>query len=235
MGVKIWGIEHIIYFVAFVLGAAAVLIYLKKYAKTEQVKRLTVKCLAGVLLIAIVTNRISIVFKTEVPEWKWLIPDSFCGMSSLVLALAVLLGKKDNNVLHFVWLLALAGGVITMFYPEFLPQNPSIFYLPTISGLLHHSISAVLVLALLFSKNLIITYKKWYCTLFGFTSYLSFGCFLIYVLNFHDAYCIVNPILSGTPLTIWVIAPIYCVVYAFLLFIFELIRKQKAKKVVLPE
>ena len=35
--------------------------------------------------------------------------------------------------------------------------------------------------------------------------------------------------MSKTPLTIWVIAPIYIAVYAIIILIFELIKKHKAK------
>ncbi len=37
--------------------------------------------------------------------------------------------------------------------------------------------------------------------------------------------------LEGTSLTAWVIAPIYAVCYASVLFIIELVRKYKTKKV----
>ena len=229
MNPKIGGWQHIVYFLIVVGLTVAGMICAKKFAKTEKSKSIILKSLAGALLIAIISNRISIVFKTVEPEWKWLVPDSLCGMSSLVLSLSVLLGKKDNNVLHFVWLVALIGGTITMFYPDFIGQNASIFYLPTITGLLHHSLSVVVVVASLILGNLHITYKKWFCVLFGFTSYLAFGSFLMNVCGFHDAYNMVNPLLSGTPFTIWFIAPIFMVVYAIIVFVAELIRKQKTK------
>lgn len=230
MAPKIWGWQHIVYLAVFLSVSVAVLILGKKYAKTEAQKRLVVKGLAAALLVSIISNRVSIVFKTEVPEWKWLIPDSFCGMSSLVLSLAVLLGKKDNDVMHFVWLISLAGGSITMVYPEFLPQDVSFFYVPTITGLLHHSIAAVVAVALFLFGQIRLSYKRWYCIVFGFTCLLAFGCFLIHVLNFHDAYCIVGPVLSGTPLTIWVIAPIFIVVYSAIVLCVELWRKRKEKQ-----
>ena len=235
-GVKImvpqrYGWQHILYLAIFLSISITGLIFAKKYAKTEKAKTWVVKGLAIALLVAIVSNRISIVFKTPVPEYKWLIPDSFCGLSSLVLSLAVLIGKKDNNVLHFVWLVSLAGGGITTFYPDFLGQNPSFMYLPTITGLLHHSLSALVAVSLFVFDYITLTYKKWYCVVFGFTCLITFGCFLIYVLPFHDAYSIINPVMSGTPFTVWVIAPIFFALYSTIILVVELIRKWKSKAI----
>ena len=75
------------------------------------------------------TNRLSQVFRYENVRWHLIIPDSYCGMTSLVLALAVLFGKKDNNVYHFVWLLGLFGGISTVIYATFVSQNSSFFYI----------------------------------------------------------------------------------------------------------
>jgi hypothetical protein len=175
------------------------------------------------------TNRLSQVFRYDEVRWYCIIPDSYCGMTSLVLALAVIFGKKDNNVLHFVWLLGLFGGISTVIYATFVDQGPTIFYLPTISGLLHHSFSALLVVLLLVFKQINITYKKWYCTLFGFTAYLTIGAFLMQVFNMSDAFHIAEPLLPGTPLTTWVMAPMYVGAYALILLIIELIRKQNQK------
>ena len=106
----------------------------------------------------------------------------------------------------------------------------TVFYLPTISGLLHHSVALVVVVALFLFDQIHVTYKKWYCTLFGFTAYLTVGAFQMSVLGLTDAFHIAEPILSDTNLTAWVMAPIYAVGYAVVLLAFELIRRRKAKK-----
>jgi hypothetical protein len=74
-----------------------------------------------------------------------------------------------------------------------------------------------------------ITYKKWYCTILGFTCYLTVGAFLIGCLGFEDAYHIYTPLIDDTPLTTWVMAPMYLGCYALLLLVIELVRKKKAK------
>ena len=228
MPAVVFGKEHFLYIgITAALGAAG-LLCAKKHAKTEKSRAVILKILAGVLLIAIVTNRLSQVFRYGQVRWEQIIPDSYCGMTSLVLALAVLFGKKDNGALHFVWILGIFGGISTVIYPAFIGQGPTVFYLPTISGLLHHSLSATVAIAVLLFSWMRITYKKWQCTLFGFTCYLTVGAFLIGFFKLSDAFHIHTPLLDGTPLTTWVMAPIYAVCYGLILLFVELARKRKA-------
>lgn len=229
MNPQVFGIEHVLYIVISTVIGGATIFLGKKFLKTEKAQTVFLKILAGLLFVAIAANRLSQVFRYDTVRWYCIIPDSFCGMTSLVLSLAVLFGKKDNPVLHFVWLLGLFGGISTVIYANFVGQSSSIFYLPTISGLLHHSLSAMVVVALLFLKQIDITYKKWYCTLFGFTCYLTVGAFLMHTFPISDAFHIVEPLLSGTPLTAWVMAPMYAVAYAIILFAVEFFKRRKKK------
>ena len=229
MNPQVFGIEHVLYIVISTVIGGATIFLGKKFLKTEKEQTVFLKILAGLLFVAIAANRLSQVFRYDTVRWYCIIPDSFCGMTSLVLSLAVLFGKKDNPVLHFVWLLGLFGGISTVIYANFVGQSSSIFYLPTISGLLHHSLSAMVVVALLFFKQIDITYKKWYCTLFGFTCYLTVGAFLMHTFPISDAFHIAEPLLSGTPLTAWVMAPMYAVAYAIILFAVEFFKRRKKK------
>lgn len=230
MDLRVFGTVHILYLAITVPLTVIGLLLAKRYAKTEKAQSVVLKALAVALLIWILINRLSQVYRYSNVRWEQIIPDSFCGMTSLVLALAVLLGKKDNCVYHFTWFLGLVGGLITVCNPTFLGQGPSIFYLPTISGLLHHSFALAVVGALLIFNQIQITYKKWYCTVFGFTAYLTVGAFQMSVLGFADAFHIAEPILSGTPLTAWVMAPLYGVGYGLVLLVIELVRRKKAIK-----
>ena len=230
MAPQLFGIEHILYIIITTVLAASGLLLARKYAKTEKSQVIVLKILAALLFVAIMTNRLSQVFRYGTVRWYCIIPDSFCGMTSLVLALAVLLGKKDNDVLHFVWLLGLFGGISTVIYATFLDQDISFFYIPTISGLLHHSLSATVVVALLMFNQIDITYKKWHCTFFGFTCYLTLGAFLMEAFDMSDAYHIAEPLIPNTPLTAWVMAPMYAVGYGLILLIVEIVKRKKSKK-----
>ena len=230
MNPELFGPEHIGYIAVSTILGSAYLLFAKKYAQTEKTQTCALKILAFLLFAAIMANRLSQVFRYEEVRWYLIIPDSFCGMTSLVLSLAVLFGKRDNNVLHFTWLLGIFGGISTVIYATFVGQGPTIFYLPTISGLVHHSLSAMMVVALFLFKQIDVTYKKWYCTVFGFTAYMTVGAFLMHTFHMSDAFHIAEPLLSDTPLTAWVMAPIYALVYGIILLGFEIAKRKKAKK-----
>ena len=231
MAPELFGIEHILYILISTTITVVSLILAKKYAKSEKSQTIFLKAIAVCLFISILTNRLSQVFRYDDARWYLIIPDSFCGMTSLVLSLAVLFGKRNNDVLHFVWLLGLFGGISTTIYASYVSQSDSIFYLPTISGLLHHSFSTFMVIALLMFNQIEITYKKWYCTLFGFTSYLTIGAFLMHTFYMSDAFQIAEPLIPNTPLTCWVMAPMYAIGYAIILFAIEFLRNRKTKVV----
>ena len=149
MDLSVFGSVHLIYLTITLPLSFVVLFLTKRFARTEKSQKIVLKSIAARLLFWISINRLSQVYRYGDARWEQIIPDSFCGMTSLVLSLSVLLGKKDNPVYHFVWALGLVGAAITVFNPTFLSQGATIFYLPTISGLLHHSLALVMVIALL--------------------------------------------------------------------------------------
>ena len=226
---KLYGWQHITYIVVCMVVIVTALVLAKKYLKSEKSQTIFVRCVGALLLVAIVTNRFSIALKTTPAEWTYLLPDSLCGMSSLVLALATLFGKKDNHVFHFVWLISLIGGTAVTFYSNFIGQAPSFLYLPTISGFLHHTLEAATVVVLFLFGWLHPTFKKWYCVLFGMISYIAMGAFFITVLGYHDAFDLINPVLPGTPFTAWVMAPMYFALDALIILCMECVRRRKSK------
>lgn len=231
---QVFGKEHIIYMIASACIGAIGLFLMKKYAKTEKAQAICLKCIAFFLLAAVMTNRLSQVFRYNQTRWYCIIPDSFCSMTSVVIALAVLFGKRDNVVFHFSWLLGLFGGIATVIYPTFVSHNPSFFYIPTISGLLHHSLCAMIVVALFLFRQIEITYKKWYCVILGFTCYLTLGAFLMSVFDMSDAYHIAEPLLPDTPLTAWVMAPMYLFAHGLIFVVIEVARYcQKREEVIM--
>lgn len=228
---EVYGKEHVIYLIASTIIGAGSVILLKKYAKTEKAQSIALKIFAFLLFASILANRLSQVFRYDQVRWYCIIPDSYCGMTSLVISLAVLFGKRDNPVLHFSWLLGFFGGVSTSFYPSYVSQHSSFFYLPTFSGLLHHSFCA-LVVVLLFAFNQIdVTYKKWHYVIFGFTCYITVGAFLMGFFGMSDAFHIVEPLLPDTILTTWVMAPMYLSAHGLIFALFEYFkRRNKSEK-----
>ena len=230
MAPKLYGIEHIIYLVVMTVVFVLTITLTQKFAKSEKVKVIVLKAMAGFLLVSIIANRFSIVYKTDPPAWSYLIPDSYCGMSSLVLALAVLFGKKDNNIYHFVWIPAIIGGLAATFYSDFIGQNPSFFYLPTITGFLHHTVSVGVVIAIFVFNQITLSVKKWYYLPLGLCCYYALGAFLMAKFGYGDAFTMFNPVLAGTPFDAWLITPVYTLLYVIVALISNLIHKKHLKK-----
>ena len=224
---KLYGPEHILYIVMCFVVAATIFIVAKLFIKTEKQKEIFMRCLGAILFLIILTNRIVLVYEYDTVNWMKILTDSICSTSSYLLGLALLFGKKDNGMLHFLWLISLAGGIITTFYPNFLDQNPSFWYPPTIFGLMHHTFSAIVVIVMLMFKYINLSYKKWRYTLWGLLGYLSYGSFCLCVLKMGNPFYMVEPAVDNTPFTIWVLIPIYVVVYAVIVFLVEVIRNKK--------
>ena len=53
---------------------------------------------------------------------------------------------------------------------------------------------------------------------------------MMQAFDMSDAFHIAEPLIPGTPLTAWVMAPMYAVAYAMILWAVELVRKRKTMK-----
>ena len=228
MNPQIYGTEHIIFLAVFFVLATVSLILIAKYVKTEKTKTIIIKVLAFLLLCAILCNRISIAVLSD--DWRRVIPNTFCGMNSLVLALALLFSKKDSAVLHFVVYFAFVGGLGTILYPTFIDTYSSVFHPITFSGLIHHALSFYLTILLQVVDWFTPDYKKWKSIVVGFLAYITLGAFLIFGLGISTAFYINESIIDGTPLTVWVLIPIFVVGFTIYMFIDQTIRFKIRKK-----
>lgn len=233
---KIFGTEHIIFLSIFFVFMVLSLVLIKKFVKQEKSINITIKIVALFLFVFIVWNRVSIAVLGK--QWVKLIPSSFCGMNSLVLSLAVLFGKKNNSVLHFVVYISFVGGLGTIIYPTFIDTYSSIFHTITFSGLLHHAFSFYLCVLLQMVGWFVPNYKKWKNLVIGLLCYITLGAFLIFELGVKTAFYINEPIIDGTILNVWVLIPIFAIGYSLYMVAFELITKKlkaKSKKTVITD
>lgn len=225
---KIFGWEHLTYLAVCLIIAITSLVLIKIYAKKEKVQNIIVRCVGFLLFACVIWNRVELVLHTN--NWAYIVPDSFCGMSSFVLGLTTMFGKRNNAVLHFVFYVAVVGDVVTLAYPDFIETTSSLFVRMTFSGLTHHAISWYLCTLLLVVNWFRPNYKRSGNLVVGFLAYITVGAFLISVLKRNDAFYIFNPILSGTPLTVWVLAPIFTIIYISFMIVYELIKRKLKKK-----
>ncbi len=213
---QIYGIEHILYLLVNVFLFVALLYYVNHHIKTPRQLDRFVRIFGVILLIAISWNRYSVASLRS--GFGALLPGTFCGASSLALALSSIFLKRNHPVFHSVAYTALLGGLLTIFYPDFIGQSDSIFYPMTISGLIHHSLSVILVVIMLLKGYLLPELKKWYYLPLGLTVYMCYGLFLITMLGYGDAMYIHEPILEGTPLNWFVLGMIFLPVHALFLW-----------------
>ena len=130
--------------------------------------------------------------------------------------------KKDNFVYHSIGYLGLLGGAITLLYPDFIGQSTSVFYLPTISGLIHHTVMLFLVILLFVTKQFNPTIKKYHYLPLGLCVVMTFGL-AIYELCYEKyglgAMEIGSEFIEGTGLTWIVVGLIFITLHAISLSI----------------
>lgn len=221
---KVFGVEHIIYVVVFLVILIASIILVIKYIKNDEKKTyLFMRVTGAILLVLIVLNRIAICLHKG--SWLYLIIDSYCGLCSFVFSLALLFGKKDNVVLHFACYLGLVGGLSNVIYPSYISQGSSIFYFATITGLLHHSVLVYGIVMCYITKFFTPTFKKWYILPLGLTCCVSLGELEISLFGLPDAFLIKGPIISGTILTWYFIGALLISASILEMLIFDKINK----------
>lgn len=200
----LYSLHHTLFVVLFaVILAAAVLVY-KLALKTDRARDIFIRCLGGALFISLVINRIALtLWNNNGIGVREMIPNTYCGMSSLILGLAVAFGKPNLKIFQFLFYLELFGGLACVFYPTFLLQGPSFFFFPTITGMNHHALGAILCIILAVSGWFKPSLKDWYVFPLGICAYTVFGLFLLDVLHIRHTMIIDEPIIGGTPFKWW--------------------------------
>lgn len=228
---------HISYLIValILIIVGSILVY--KYAKTEMVQNLIIKISGVILLIVILTNRISVTYYDVVINaregytWLNLIPNTFCGLSSLVFSLAIIFGKKDNIVLHVIPYVGFIGGTITMFYPDFL-ETQAFTDIRSLSGLIHHTLMVWLTIVCMLTKYIKPCMKKVVAFPIGLSIIMTIGLLEIDMLHFNSAMQIGNPLLKSAPVfTSWYVVGFILIILQFLyVLIYEKFVNKKTIK-----
>lgn len=225
MAPKLYGWQHLTYLAIFLVVLVSLILVAHFVCKTQKAKTILIKSVAGVLLVLILINRFSIAFMRE-HNASFIVPDSYCGATSLLLAIWVLAAKPNNKAFHFFWYVGLFGGLATMLMPDFLGQANSFLYLPTISGMLHHSVLLALCILMRQTGWIKPSLKNWYCFPAGVACYTLFGLFAMDIFKWEKAMYINSAILAGTPLNWWFIGIVGTALVAGVLWLKELIVKK---------
>ena len=180
--IKLYGWHHIIYLLITLAITAGVVFVAAKYVKNQRVQTIIIKSVAASLLVAVTVNRITI--SSAANNWQLMIPTSFCGITSVVFSLSVLFTKRDSVFMHFVVYIAFVGAIVTLAYPDFIVGATSLFYPPNIiTGLIHHSITLLLVLLVFATGYFKPDIKRWYAVPLGLTCYMTFGLYMYDIMK----------------------------------------------------
>lgn len=221
----IYGIYHIIYLIIALVLIIGFVFFIKiKKIEGLALKRI-LKIWGIVWLISILINRFSVTYydvvinKREGYTWLNLIPYTYCGLCSLVLSITLICGKYDHFLFHSLGYYGLAGGLITMFYPDFL-ESQTFFDSRSLSGLVHHSLMFGAILILILTKQMIPRLKKWWYLPLGLCGVMTLGLVEMEALGFPKAMQINEPLLKSLPiLTSWYIVDLVLIIVQIIFLI----------------
>ena len=222
---KIFGFGHLLFIFVFIVLSVVSIYLVKKNCTTEASLKKVVKGFGWFLLAMIIFSRVSITVVSK--RWFDIFPDSFCATSSLLFALAIIIGKKDNIVLHGFAYIGVMGGIATLIYPDFITQSTTYLYLPTISGLLHHSVSVYLFFLILCTGYLKPTIRKWYVILLCGCIFMTYGLLLYQLFNLPGAMLIGQPVIPNTIFYWYVIGPLFLLAYYIFILIWEYCKNKR--------
>lgn len=200
MDAHIFCTEHILYLIISLALSAAAIALIKLYCKSLKAQTIAVKLSGALLLCFLILNRTACYIYTE----HYFFPTSICGNLSLVFSVLLLFGKPDNAGFHFIVYPAIVFCLCANVYPTYITQDSSFWYLPTISGLLHHSVSIYSAVLLLVLRWVNPGTKHMLAFPAGFGIFLIYGLFNITVLGYDDSMNIIEPIISlGSLVVTW--------------------------------
>jgi hypothetical protein len=227
MAPKVFGWQHIVYLLFFIALGVGSIVFIKLKVKDEKKLSYIIKGVGAVLFCLVAWNRILHAMHYGL---VWLIPNTFCGLTSVLFGLAAIFLKKDNISFHFFIYMSLWGCTMAVVYPSFIGQSDSFLYPLTISGLLHHTVSLYLAILMIVTGYFKPTIHKFYAFPIGMAFYMSFGVFLMDCFGYEKAMNINEPLVDGTIFTWYFVGFLICIVTAAILFVLDYIKKKKANK-----
>lgn len=196
---KIFGIEHIIYMLISFAITALIIILAKKKCKDEASQTKLIRIIGIIYFAIILINRIFVFIYfgpayglTDEPT---ILPKSFCGIISFFFSISLIFCKKDSGILHFFAFVGLLAGLIPTIYCNYIGQGakelyncPSIFFPPTITSMLHHSIMfmmSVMLFVLGWAKP---DLKKWHYFPILWAFLTLYGCIYNSIFNMKNSW-----------------------------------------------
>ena len=243
--VKTFSPFHIVFILLIIPIMVGTLILFKTKAKTDKAVNLTLYIAAGILLAVIIGQRISIVYwgikdgimkdvfgELRLYNWFMILPDSICGLTSLCVPIFVFAwrGKNNNHLIEAVFSISMLGCLGTIFYPDYLNFQP-LWQMRCWGGLIHHTLSGWICLAMLLKGKFTPSLKRWYLNPIAIIAIDAYGFFCLFVLKFSTCMNISSPLISDIPLSNWWILSIgYALINTLFLLVWELTHRKKKQE-----
>lgn len=222
---SVFGLEHILYMVITLFVMISSIIIIKKFVP-QQKMYLVVKIIAIIGLIMIIINRI-VVSKSRDANFLDFLPDTYCSMMGFILPIVVLLFKPNTKIFQYAMFAGMIGGLLTFIYPDFLVYFDNIFNIHPFTGLLYHTIMLYLFMVSIATKYFVPTFKNWTSLPIGLAFMVVAGVFGNNVLGQNNNMYLNAPLISGTPLTWWLVGLLILVLYTIILTVYEMVTLQK--------
>ena len=236
---------HILYILlvipAFVLGIH----FLSKKNVSEKAIDWVLYIGAGILLCVIIAQRIDIVYQAiqegkvkhtfwgedRTYNWFMVLPDSICGLISLLTPFFIWFGrKKENRFAEAIYVVALLGCLGTIFYPDYLNFYP-LHQIRCWGGLIHHVLTAWLLTLMLVRGRFSLSLRRWWLNPVLLAAMGLYGVFCLFVLNFASCMDISSPLIDGLVVSYyWGLCIAYFAANIVTILIYEAIMRKKKQR-----
>ncbi len=212
--------EHIFYIIISIIVMALSIILLKKFLKKDKLS-IYFKIMAIFSLILIIINRI-VVSKSRSGTFIDFIPDTFCSTMGFIVPIVVLFFKPTTKTFQYAIFAGFFGGAITFFYPDFLIYFDNFFNIHPFTGMLYHTLMLYYFISSIALGYYKPTFKNWSSFLIGLAFMIVYAEIGNSVLGQSNNMYLNKPLLSGTPLTWYLVGLLTIVTYTFIIQIYEM-------------
>lgn len=222
---ELFGLEHILYMVVASIIMALLLFVLIRFVPHKKIY-IPLKVFATVGFVIMIVYRI-VVAKSRNSTFKDFLPDTFCSMMGFIMPIVILCFKPKTKIYQYAMFCGMIGGLLTFIYPDFIVYFDNIFNIHPFLGLLYHTNMLFMFLLAIISKYFVPTFKNWTALPIGLAFMVVIAVFGNNVLNQSNNMYLNAPLISGTPLTWYLVGILFIILYTIILQIYEMFTLKK--------